>query len=74
MSCHQTTLVQGLVMRTRPYRNDRIITVIQDLFFRGGTTSFASRFDNLFTKYHDNGSVSHEVPMAMVSLVATGVS
>jgi len=61
-------------MRTRPYRNARIIMVLQDLFFTGGATSFASRYDASFTRYHDDASVTREVPMAMVSLVATGVS
>jgi Domain of unknown function (DUF6532) len=61
-------------MCTQPYCNDRIVAVIQDLFFSGGATLFASRFDNLFAKHNDDNSVSHEVPMAMVSLVATGVN
>lgn len=61
-------------MRTRPYRNDRIITVMRDLFFSGGTTSFAARYDALFIKHRDDGSVTHEVPITLVSLVATAVS
>lgn len=31
-------------MRTRPYRNKRIITVIHDLYFTGGAQSFSHRF------------------------------
>jgi len=58
------------VRRTQPYRNNRIIRVIQELFFSGGSSSFAAGHDNLFTTH----GPEHEVPIPMVSLVATGVS
>ena len=62
-------------MRSRPYRNQRIITVIHDLYFTGGITSFATRFDHLFpTHRHNNGVTMREVPTPMVALVATAVS
>jgi hypothetical protein len=32
-------------MHTKPYRNVRIITVIHDMFFSGGTSSFAHQFE-----------------------------
>ena len=35
-------------MRTRPYRNARIITILRELFFAGGTMSFAQRHHSLF--------------------------
>ena len=65
---------QGVPRCMQPYRNDRIITVIRDLFFSGGRASFATRYDALFTRHHGDSSVTREVPMAMVCLVATGVS
>jgi hypothetical protein len=62
-------------MRTRPYRNARIITVLRDLFFAGGTVSFAQRYHSLFpTYYNGDGVVTRQVPMPMVALVATAVS
>ena len=54
----------------QPYHNNQIIWVIQELFFSGGSSSFAARHDNLFTTH----GPEHEVPIPMVSLVATGVS
>jgi len=61
-------------MRTRPYRNSYIITVIGDMFFSGGSGSFAARHEALFPKHDDGTSVTREVPIVMVSIVATGVS
>ena len=62
-------------MRTRPYRNIRIINVIRDMFFTGGTMSFANCFRDKFPTHQGNdGVVSREVPVAMVALVATAVS
>ena len=61
-------------MRTRPYQNDRIITVIRDMFFVGGATSFARRFRYLFPTYEiSHGQEVYEVPIAMVALVTTAV-
>ncbi|KAI9451374.1 hypothetical protein BJY52DRAFT_1191052 [Lactarius psammicola] len=66
--------VTGLVRRSQPYRNPRIIAVIRDLYFTGGSNSFASRFNHLFPTYQGNdGMVHQEVPIPMVSLVATAL-
>jgi hypothetical protein len=63
-----------LPMRTCPYRNVRIIHVIRDMFFTGGTSSFANRFRDDFPVHLGNdGVMSYEVPIAMVALVATAV-
>ena len=62
-------------MRTCPYRNDQIVTVIRDMFFIGGAASFTRRFHYLFPTYEfAYGQEVHEVPIAMVALVATAVS
>jgi hypothetical protein len=46
-----------------------------DLYFTGGSSSFAYRFKREFPTYEsDDGTVKREVPIAMVALVATGVS
>ncbi|KAI9429942.1 hypothetical protein BJY52DRAFT_1200336 [Lactarius psammicola] len=64
----------GPVRRSQPYRNDRIIAVIRDLYFSGGSTSFAARFEHLFPTYQGaNGVVNREVPIPMVALVATAL-
>lgn len=63
-----------LLIRTRPYRNDRIISVIRSLYFMGGVKSFASRFASRFPMHPDaNGVLTREVPNSMVSLVSTAV-
>jgi hypothetical protein len=65
----------GVPMRTRPYRNSRIIQVIRDLYFTGGGNAFVNRFGNRFPTFQgDDGVVVREVPIAMVALVATAVS
>ena len=62
-------------MRTRPYRNPRIIAVLRDLYFSGGTSSFAHRFRRQFPVHEsDGGTVMREMPVPMVALVATAVS
>jgi hypothetical protein len=62
-------------MRTRLYRSKRISEVIRELFFVGGSKSFAHSFDQAFPRFMDNNSVMvREVPVTMVALVATGVS
>jgi hypothetical protein len=62
-------------MRSRPYRNDRLIAVIRDMYFSGGAMSFARKFRYLFPTYENReGQVSYEVPIPMVALVATAVS
>ncbi|KAI9448875.1 hypothetical protein BJY52DRAFT_1193093 [Lactarius psammicola] len=70
----RANIANGLVMRSRPYRNHRIITVIRDMFFTGGSTSFARQFQYLFPTYEcREGVVNHEVPVPMVALVATAL-
>ena len=67
-------IVDGLPLRTKPYRNSRIITVIRDLFFAGGTSSISTRFDFMFPRFRGReGTLVPEVPPAMVALVATAV-
>jgi hypothetical protein len=62
-------------MRSRPYRNDRIITVIRSMYFGGGALSFARRFRYLFPTHEGrDGDINFEVPVPMVALVATAVS
>ncbi|KAH9033539.1 hypothetical protein EDB85DRAFT_1890212 [Lactarius pseudohatsudake] len=68
------TLPEGIPRRTWPYRNDRIISVIRDLYFAGGISSLATRFEDQFPTYQDsNGDVCQEVPISMVALVATAL-
>jgi len=56
------------------YRNERIITVICDLFFNGGNLSYAHRFDILFLRFQGpDGVFVREMPKPMLGLVATGV-
>jgi len=63
------------LFNTQPYRNDRIITVIWDLYFTGGSSSLAAKYDHLFPIHEgDDGRPSREVPIPMVALVATAVS
>ena len=58
----------------RPYRNGRIISIMRDLYFTGGTSSFARRFKRRFPTHESNdGEVLREVPIVMVALVATAV-
>jgi hypothetical protein len=54
-------------MCSRPYRNDRVITAIQALYFAGGAKSFAKRFWHLFPTYEvREGEVVHKVPVHML--------
>jgi hypothetical protein len=65
----------GVPMRTWPYWNPWIIEVIRDLYFAGGGHTFINHFGNQFPTFQDDdGVVVCEVPMAMVTLVATVVS
>jgi Domain of unknown function (DUF6532) len=53
----------------------RIISVIHDLYFAGGRSSFAHRFRRQFPMHeYTDGAIVREVPIPMVALVATGVS
>ncbi|KAH9049440.1 hypothetical protein EDB84DRAFT_1556283 [Lactarius hengduanensis] len=65
-----------LVMQSQPYRNRRIIQVIHDLYFVGGSgnASFSIRFDQAFPRYTgDDGVTVREVPIPMVALVSTAL-
>ena len=71
----QSRVAGGLVVRSRPYRNTRIISVIRDLYFTGGYMSFARRFHYLFPGIElSEDETGFEVPIPMVALVATAVS
>ena len=61
------------MMRTRPYRNDRIINAIRGLYFSGGAKSFAKQFQYLFPIYDTHKGEVREVPIHMVALVTTAV-
>ena len=61
-------------MRHKPYQNQRIITVIRNLFFTGGTSAYAYRLDSKFPRSRGpEGTLVREVPGAMLALVATAV-
>ena len=63
-------------MRSRPYRNDWVISALRNLYLTGGTNLFARRFMYLFLTYElrEGGDLKQEVPIHMVALVATAVS
>ncbi|KAN0113977.1 hypothetical protein V8E52_007126 [Russula decolorans] len=66
--------VKGLPMRHKPYRNKRIVTAIRTLFFTGGTSAYAHRFDSKFPRFRGpDGALVREVPEAMLTLVATAL-
>jgi Domain of unknown function (DUF6532) len=61
-------------MRSKPYRNERIIQVLRSFFFVGGTSSYAHRYERNFKEFiGSDGVVLREVPIHMVALVATAV-
>jgi hypothetical protein len=61
-------------IRSRPYRNARIITVIRDMYFIGGSMSFARRYESQFPTWRDNkGNIRREVPVPMLALAATAL-
>ena len=58
-----------------PYRNDRIINAIRELYFTEGHTLFAYCFRYLFPSCDCCDNIARlEVPIPMVALVATAVS
>ena len=64
----------GVPRRTKLYRNDRILTVIRNLYFAGGASSCARHFNSKFPRYrHLDGVLVRGLPKAMVGLVATVV-
>ena len=65
----------NLLRRTHPFRNERITTIIGELYFQGGASSFAAWFSHLFPRYEGvDGITRHEVPKPMVAFVGTAVS
>ena len=71
----QKNVPNRLVMCSWPYQNECIIAAIQDLYFTGGSNTFARRFVYLFPTYEGGkGEISREVPIPMVALIATAVS
>ncbi|KAH8980460.1 hypothetical protein EDB92DRAFT_1974433 [Lactarius akahatsu] len=61
-----------LVQCSQPYRNDRIIAVVRDVYFTSVGTSFGTQFEHLFPTYQGaDRKVNREVPIPMVALVAT---
>jgi len=68
------SLVDRLLKHSQPYRNQWIIRVICDMYFIGGMSSFARRFNNLFLCYYDHqGVMKPEVLDQMVALVVSAV-
>ncbi|KAI9507281.1 hypothetical protein F5148DRAFT_1285405 [Russula earlei] len=62
----------GLIMCSRPYWNMWIINVIHNLYFARGVNLFVSKFGHRFPTHQDTlGVMTHEVPIPMVTLVAT---
>ena len=54
----QNDPIHALPMRTRPYRNIHIIGVIRDLYFMGGSNSFAHRYRARFLTFeNEQGAV-----------------
>ena len=48
--------------------------MIRNMFFLGGSASFAQRFGAKFPRFRGpNGVVVQEIPQAMLALVATAV-
>ena len=62
-------------MRTQPYWNQHIISIMHELYFIGGDHSFVNRYsERIATWEGPDGEVVYEAPAAMVALVATAVS
>lgn len=66
--------VKEVPMRHKPYRNKRIVSVIRNLFFTGGTSAYAYRYDSNFPRFRGpDGVLVREIPEPMLGLVATAV-
>jgi hypothetical protein len=66
--------VKGIPMRSKPYRNDRIVTVLRAVFFTGGSSSYAHRYAHKFPLFTSTDGVAMRgVPKPMVALVATAL-
>ena len=64
-----------LLKRSQPYRNQRIMNVIRSVYFTGGASSLARRFDIFFPRHTNSEGVKNpEMPKPLVALVATAVS
>ena len=74
LTFHQAR-ASGIPWRLKPYWNDRILTVLCDIYFSGGTSSYARGFDAMFPSNEGPDGVKVcRMPEAMLGLVATGVS
>ncbi|KAF8266315.1 hypothetical protein EI94DRAFT_1701829 [Lactarius quietus] len=63
----------NLMMCSWPYQNKHIITVIQDMYFTGGSASFAKKYNYLFPIFEGCKGEMIKVPVLMVALVATAL-
>ena len=62
--------LRRILKHSHPYRNQRIIDVLQDVYFSGGQGSFTTHFDWFFPCHCDSqGAIKTEVPEPMVALV-----
>lgn len=62
-------------MRTKLYRNQRIVAVLRNSFFVGGTSAYAHRYFHKFPRTRGtDGVIACEIPVPMLALVATAVS
>jgi len=69
------SLDERLLKCSQPYRNQQIVNAIRDVYFTGGVSSFAKRFDRLFPRHRNSEGIEKtKVPMQMLALVATAVS
>jgi hypothetical protein len=61
-------------MHTKPYWNERIITVIRNLFFTGGTSAYAHWFDSKFPRFRapEGVSVVFQGPVTRLAGVRSG--
>ncbi|KAF8257046.1 hypothetical protein EI94DRAFT_1819298 [Lactarius quietus] len=65
--------LSNLVMHSQPHRNKHIITVIWDMYFTGGSASFAKKYNYLFLIFEGCEGEMIKVPVLMVVLVATAL-
>ncbi|KAI9453765.1 hypothetical protein BJY52DRAFT_1189338 [Lactarius psammicola] len=66
-----SNILSRIALRNRPYRSTIITSVIRDLFFTG-PVPFVIQHQDLLPSYQGaDGTVTYEVPKAMVALVST---
>lgn len=61
-----------MVDRTKPYRNELVISILRDYIF-SGRHSLASKFSNRFESSIDTDEDNVEIPISMLALVGTAV-